>query len=85
MKLFNSYRASWMPNKLPVSLPPPPKKDPSVAIGTPIVTLKISRKWWMSSEQRMQLKIPTIRGKLIPYHIYICLEYNKSNKEEILV
>ena len=39
----------------------------------------------MSSEQRMQLRIPTIRGKLFPYYIYICLEQNKSNNEEILL
>ena len=26
----------------------------------------------MSSEQRKQLRIPTIRGKLFPYYIYIC-------------
>ena len=29
------------------------KKDPSVALGTPSVTLRISRQWRMSSEQRI--------------------------------
>ena len=54
-------------------------------LGSPSVALKISRKWWMSSEQRIQLRIPTICGKLFPYYIYICLEQNKSSNQEILV
>ena len=61
------------------------KRDTSVALGTPNVTLKISRKWRMSSEQRIQLGLPTIRGKLFPNYIYICLEHNKSTNEEILL
>ena len=44
MKLFDfmNCRVSWTPDKLHGSLHPPPKKDPSVALGTPSVTLKIS-------------------------------------------
>ena len=49
MKLFNfmDCRASWTPGKLHGSLhlPPKNKKDPSVALGTPSVTLKILPKW----------------------------------------
>ena len=37
-------RESWTSGKLHASLHTPPKKDPSVALGTPNVTLKISRK-----------------------------------------
>ena len=61
------------------------KKTPSVALGTLTVTLKILRKWCISSEQRIQLRILTVRGKLLPYYIHICLEQNKSNDEEILL
>ena len=41
----------------------------------------------MVDEQRIKLIIPTIRGKLFPYYIYIyiCLEQNKSSNEEILL
>ena len=28
----------------------------------------------MSSEQRIQLRIPTIRGNLFPYNVYTCPE-----------
>ena len=79
MKLFKfmNCRTSWTPDKLRGSLPPPPKKDPSAALGTPRVTLKISRKWWMNSEQRISLRISTIRGKLFPYYKYIRLEHDK--------
>ena len=35
----------------------------------------------MVYEQRMQLRIPTIRGKLFPYYIYI---YIYSNEEMLL-
>ena len=54
-------------------------------LDTPSVKLKISQKWWMSSEQRIQLRIPTIHGKLFPYYIYISVEQNKSSNEEIWV
>ena len=45
------------------------KKDLSVALRTPSVILNISRRWWMSSEQ----------------NIYICLEHDKSDNEEMLL
>ena len=61
------------------------KEDPSVALGTPSVTLKISPKWWISSEQGIQLRIPTIPGKLFSYYIHICLKQSKSSNEEILL
>ena len=61
----------WTPDKLHGSPPSATKKDPSVALRKPSVTLKISRKWWMSSKQRISLRISTIRGKLFPYYIYI--------------
>ena len=78
-------RATQTPDKLHGSLHPPPKKGPSVALGTPSMTLKISRKLWISLEQKLQLRISTIRGKLFAYYIYTYLEQNKSNNVEILL
>ena len=52
MKLFNfmNCRASWTLDKSQIS--------PSVTkLGTPSLTLKISQKWWMSSEQRIANRI----------------------------
>ena len=55
------------------------------ALGTPSVTLKISRKLWMSSEQKILPRISTIRGKLLAFYIYTYLQQNKSNNVEILL
>ena len=51
---FMNCLSSWTPDKLHGSLHPPLKtKDPFVALGTPSVTLKISPKWRISSEQQI--------------------------------
>ena len=51
------------------------KKDPLVALGTPsVVALKICIKDFTKLvEQRISLRISTIRGKLFPYYIHICV------------
>ena len=49
------------------------------------MTLKISRKLWMSSEQKILPRISTIRGKLLAFYIYTYLQQNKSNNVEILL
>ena len=64
---------------------PHQKNNPSVAFGTLSVTSKTSPKWWMSSEQNIYFKIPTIHGELFPYYINLCLKQNKSNNEKILL
>ena len=57
----------------------------ATTLGTRSVALKILQKWWMSSEQRILLRIPTIRGKLFPYYLYISREQNKSSNEKTLL
>ena len=76
MKLFNfmNFRASWTLDKLHGSLHLSPNQ-------TVKCDIKDFMKMVVSSEQRIQLRIPTIRGKLFPYYIfiYICLERNNSS------
>ena len=87
-------RASWTLDKSQIS--------PSVTkLGTPSLTLKISQKWWMSSEQRIANRITKNTDYswkitsiyiyyiyiyiLYIYILYICLEQNKSRNGEILL